>query len=148
PAPSVAPPAAPAAAPVAPVETIPPPAPGPTPPPNDWTASLLQFLPAIKACVFERMRAEAVLFAAGQPGHDVHVLLRLQEGRYADCTVTPLGGMPRFKKRSQGTRLAREEQLALLTLLPGQPPRGPCDRTEPALDVNGNPFGWITRKGC
>jgi uncharacterized membrane protein len=127
-----------------------PPAPvaSPPPPPADWTASLLQYLPAIKACVNERMRAEAVLFAAGRPGVGVRVLLRLQDERYADCEVLSMGSQPRIKGRPKGGALAPEERAALLTLLPGEPPRGPCDRNEPALDDKGNIFGWISRKGC
>jgi hypothetical protein len=64
-----------------------------------------------------------------------------------DCESS-VSGPVRISERKKNAPLGPAEQAVVLTLLPGEPPRGSCDRSEPALDDKGNPFGWITRKGC
>jgi uncharacterized membrane protein len=120
----------------------PPPSTGP-----DWAHSILEFLPALRMCVYENMRTEAVVYAEALGKGKFHLVLRLQGRRYADCETTGTGPA-RVSGRKRGGTLTPAEEVALVTLLPGDPPRGPCDVSEPALDDRGNPFGWITRKGC
>jgi uncharacterized membrane protein len=115
--------------------------------PADWGADLEQYLPAMRSCTFEALRTEAVVFAERRPNQTVHLVLRLADKRYADCEAPPYGPA-RVIPRGKNSRLSPAEQAVVLTLLPGQPPRGSCDRTEPALDDKGSPFAWITRKGC
>ena len=131
-------------------EARPTPTPAPTPAPSsgDWTASLITFLPSIKLCVRERPQTEAVVFAAARPDKGVHLVLRLPDERYADCELPPGRGAARLKLRPKGAALADEEQAALLTLLPHAAPSGGCFRSQLANDEQGNPYGWISRKGC
>ena len=117
------------------------------PAPRDWTHSLLDYLPALRACTFEAMHTEAVVFAEAKPKSAVHLVLRLSGRRYADCDALA-HGPARISHRPKMAVLSKAEQAAVLTLLPGEPPRGPCDVSEPAMDDKGNPFGWITRKKC
>jgi uncharacterized membrane protein len=117
------------------------------PTPNDWATEIEKFLPALRSCVNEALRTEAVVLIERKPNDNIHMVLRLPDKRYADCQVSSYGPA-RVIRRGKNAALKPEEQVALLTLLPGQPPIGSCDRTEPALDEKGTPFGWITRKGC
>jgi hypothetical protein len=122
--------------------------PTPAPSSGDWTASLVTFFPAIKACVRERMQTEAVVYAAVGPDKVVHLVLRLPGERYADCDLPPGRGRAKVKTRRPGTALASEELAAVLTLLPSEAPSEGCYRSQSALDELGNPFGWISIKGC
>jgi uncharacterized membrane protein len=115
--------------------------------PGDWAASFSEYLPALRACTYEAMRTEAVVFAERRANGVVHLVLRLPGKTYADCE-SPGEGSARISARPRNAPLAPPETAALITLLPGEPPRGKCDRSEPAFDDKGNPFGWITRKGC
>ncbi len=125
--------------------TLPPPAPASAL--SDWAASLGVFLPALRICTFEAMRTEAVLFAQKRPDNSVHLVLRLPGKVYADCKVGP-SGTAKLNQRPKDKPLLPQEQAVVLTLFPGAPPREPCYRNEPAVDSEGNPFGWISRKGC
>ena len=131
------------ASPVAP----PPAAPAPVAAVSDWAASLAAFIPALRICTFEAMRTEAVLFAQKKPDNSVRLVLRLPGKVHADCEVAP-SGTAKLNRLPKDKPLLPEEQAALLTLFPGAPPREPCYRNEPAVDSEGNPFGWISRKGC
>jgi hypothetical protein len=122
--------------------------PTPAPSSGDWTASLVTFFPAIKACVRERIQTEAVVFAAVRPDKVVHLVLRLPDERYADCELPPGRGNAKVKTRRKGATLASEELAAVLTLLPSEAPSEGCYRSQSALDEQGNPFGWISIKGC
>jgi uncharacterized membrane protein len=127
-------------------------APAPVAPPraptySDWAASLASFLPALRTCTFEALRTEAMVFAQTRPDKSVHLVLRLPNKVYADCEVA-VSGTVKLSQRAKDKPLLPEEQAAMLTLFPGAPPREPCYRNEPALDSEGNPFGWISRKGC
>jgi uncharacterized membrane protein len=115
--------------------------------PADWADRLEEFLPAVRSCTFEALRTEAVVFAEHRPNKNIHLVLRIPDRRYADCEAPPYGPA-RVIPRAKNSKLKPAEQTAVLTLLPGSPPRGSCDRTEPALDDKGNPFGWLTRKTC
>jgi uncharacterized membrane protein len=115
--------------------------------PADWATNLEEFVSALRSCTFEALRTEAIVFAEHRPNKSVHVVLRLPDKRYADCEAPPFGPA-RVIRRGKNAALSPAEQTALLTLLPGSPPRGSCDRSEPAFDDRGNPFGWLTRKGC
>ena len=115
--------------------------------PRDWADSIADYLPALRWCTYESLRTEAVLFAEPLPKDRFHLVLRGAGRRYADCETTN-SGPARVTSRKKGGKLSPAEEVAVLTLLPGEPPRGACDRSEPALDDRGNPFGWITRKGC
>jgi uncharacterized membrane protein len=112
--------------------------------PDDWTQSLVKYIPAIKACVFERMRTEAVMFATMRP-EGAHLVLRLPGQRYVDCDL-PAHGTARINNRPKGAALGPGETAAVLTFLPGEPPRDGCYETQPALDERGDPFAWISRK--
>ena len=114
---------------------------------SDWAAAISSFLPALRVCTFEAMRTEAVLFAQVRPDKSVHMVLRLPGKVYADCEVGT-SGTAKLSQRPKDKALRPEEQAALLTLFPGSPPREPCYRNDPAVDTEGNPFGWISRKGC
>jgi hypothetical protein len=113
----------------------------------DWADSLADYVEALRSCTVEALRTEAVLFAEKRPKNKVHLVLRLPGSAYVDCEAPP-SGSARLQPRDKGVPLAPAEQAALLTLLPGEPPRGPCDKSEPAFDDKGNPIGWITRKSC
>jgi hypothetical protein len=115
--------------------------------PADWAAALQSFIPALRICTFEALRTEAVLFAEHHPDPSVHMVLRLPGKVYADCDVNPAGAA-KMSRRSKDKELLPQEQGAMLTLFPGSPPREPCYKNEHALDTEGNPFGWISRKGC
>ena len=134
-----APPAA--AAPAAPA------APVSAPAPSDWAAAIASFIPALRICTFEAMRTEAVMFAQKRPDNSVHLVLRLPNKVYADCEVGP-SGTAKLNQRTKDKPLAPHEQAAVVTLFPGAPPREPCYKNDPAVDTEGNPFGWISRKGC
>jgi uncharacterized membrane protein len=123
------------------------PAAAPAPPPADWAASLAEYVPALRACVNEALRTEAVHFAERRGKDVVHLVLRLPGKSYVDCEAGS-SGPPKVTKRPRNQPLAAAEEAVVITLSPGEPPRGRCDRSEPALDERGNPFGWITRKGC
>ena len=101
---------------------------------------------AATGCIFEAMRAEAVVFAERR-GDVSHLVLRVQNKAYVDCESRG-DGSARIRERPRSTPLSGVESTTLITLFPGEPPRGKCDRSEPAFDEKGNPFGWITRKGC
>jgi uncharacterized membrane protein len=116
-------------------------------PPGDWAASFSEYLPALRACTYEAMRTEAVVFAERRAKGVVHLVLRLPGKTYVDCE-SPGEGTARISARPRNAPLAPPETAALITLFPGEPPRGTCDRSEPAVDEKGSPFGWITRKGC
>ena len=133
--------------PSAPSAPAPPPPTAATPAPPDWAAAIVSFLPALRLCTFEAMRTEAVVFAQMRPDKSVHMVLRLPGKVYADCEVTP-SGTAKLSQRPKDKPLLPQEQAALLTLFPGAPPREPCYRSDPAVDSEGNPFGWISRKGC
>jgi uncharacterized membrane protein len=113
----------------------------------DWASALGSFLPALRICTFEALRTEAVLFAEQRPDHSVHMVLRLPGKVYADCDVNPAGTV-KLNRRSKDKPLLPQEQAAVLTLFPGAPPREPCYKSDHAVDSEGNPFGWISRKGC
>ena len=81
--------------------------------------------------------------AAGAPAP----VLRLPGKVYADCEVGP-AGTAKLTRRAKDKPLLPEEQAVVLTLFPGAPPREPCYKNDPALDSEGYPFGWISRKGC
>jgi hypothetical protein len=114
--------------------------------PADWTGALPDYLAALRSCTFEALRTEAVHFAE-KKGNTVHLVLRTAGRRYADCEA-PGSGPARVSQRSRNAALSPAEQAVVLTLLPGDPPRGACFASEPAVDERGNPFGWITRKTC
>lgn len=114
---------------------------------SDWASQLQAFLPALRICTFEALRTEAVLFAEQRPDHSVHMVLRLPGKVYADCDVNPAGAA-RLSRRSKDKEPLPQEQVAMLTLFPGAPPREPCYKSVHAVDSEGNPFGWISRKGC
>jgi uncharacterized membrane protein len=116
-------------------------------PAGDWAASFSEYLPALRACTYEAMRTEAVVFAERRAKGIVHLVLRLPGKTYADCE-SPGEGSARISARPRNAPLAPPETAALITLFPGEPPRGKCDRSEPAFDEKGSPFVWITRKGC
>ena len=127
------------------------PSPAPTPAPalGDWVSSLVTFLPAIRACVQERSRTEAVVFAAVMPDKAAHLVLRLPEGRYADCHVPPGRGPVKVATRPRDSPSRPEERAAVLTLLRTGPPASePCYRPQPVLDDQGQRLGWIAIKGC
>ena len=105
------------------------------------------FLPALRICTFEALRTEAVMFAEHRPDKSVHMVLRLPGKVYADCDVSP-SGTAKLVRRSKDKELLPQEQGTMLTLFPGAPPREPCYKSEHAVDSEGNPFGWISRKGC
>ena len=88
-----------------------------------------------------------MVYAEARPKSAMHLVLRLQGGRYADCDALAYGPA-RVSQRPKNAALPKNEQGPVLTLLPGEPPRGPCNESTPALDDKGNPFGWITRKRC
>ena len=134
---SQGPPAASAPAPAAPAP----------PAPSDWAAAIGSFIPALRICTFEAMRTEAVVFAQKRPDNSVHLVLRLPGKVYADCEVGA-SGTAKLNQRGKDKALAPHEQAVVLTLFPGAPPREPCYRNEHAVDSEGNPFGWISRKGC
>jgi uncharacterized membrane protein len=115
--------------------------------PRDWADSLQDYVTALRSCLDEALRAEAVVFAEKRANDKVHLVLRLAGARYADCDVWGYGP-PRVVRRAKNEPLKPEEQAVVLTLLPGAPPRGACNATEPAVDERGNPFGWLTRKSC
>jgi uncharacterized membrane protein len=134
---------------VTPPAAAPPKAPSgsPAPAPGSWVDSLQDYLPALRSCTFEAMRTEAVVFAEAKPKSAVHLVLRLSGGRYADCDALNYGPA-RVVPRAKNAVLSKAEQGPVVTLLPGEPPRGTCFQSEPAMDDKGNPFGWITRKRC
>jgi hypothetical protein len=113
----------------------------------DWADSLVDYHGALRSCTSEVLRTEAVVFAEKRPNNKVHLVLRIPGPRYVDCEAAPEGAV-RVRPREKNAALSPVEQAVLLTLLPGEPPRGACDRSEPAFDEKGHPFGWITRKGC
>lgn len=117
------------------------------PAPVDWAADIGSILPALRVCTFEALRTEAVLFAQTRPDKSVHMVLRLPGKVFADCEVGP-AGTAKLVRRAKDKPLLPEEQAAVLTLFPGAPPREPCYKNDPALDSEGYPFGWISRKGC
>ncbi|HVQ30337.1 MAG TPA: hypothetical protein VMV21_12190 [Vicinamibacteria bacterium] len=123
-------------------------APTPAPSEGDWTASLITFLPSIKACVLARAGTEAVVFAAVRPDKVVHLVLRLPDERYADCDLPPGRGPATVTLRPKGADLAAEEQAALLILLPRPAPSEGCFRSQLTNDEQGNPYAWISRRGC
>lgn len=125
------------------------PAPTPAPARGDWIASVVTFYPAIKACVQESTKTEAVVFAALKPDKTTHLVLRLPAGRYADCLLPPGRGPARISLRPRDAPSSPEEQAAVLTLVPKQPPPAePCFRPQVVLDDQGQPLGWVALKGC
>lgn len=120
---------------------------GSAPVATDWAAEIVSFLPALRTCTFEALRTEAVVFAEKRPDHSVHMVLRLPSKVYADCEVGPSGTV-KLNQRTKDKPLLPQEQAAVLTLFPGAPPREPCYKSDAAVDSEGNPFGWISRKGC
>jgi hypothetical protein len=127
---------------------LPSPAPTPAPALGDWISSLSTFYPAIKECVQERMRAEAVVFAAIKPDKTTHLVLRLPGDRYADCQLPPGRGPAKVTLRPRGAPRRPEEQAAMLSLLSTPPPMEPCYRPQPVYDDKGERMGWATLKGC
>jgi hypothetical protein len=127
-----------------------PPSPAPTPAPalGDWISSLPTFHPAIKECVGELGKAEAVVFAAIKPDKTTHLVLRLPEDRYADCLLPPGRGPAQVSLRPPDTPTSAEERAAILSLLPTPPPMEPCYRPQAVFDENGERLGWIALKGC
>src|SRR5262249_33539228 len=89
----------------------PPPSPAPTPAParGAWISSLVPFMPAIKACVQETSRAEAVVFAAVTPDKAAHVVMRLPGSRYADCELPPGRGPTKVSLRPRDATTSPEE---------------------------------------
>jgi uncharacterized membrane protein len=128
------------------------PAPPAAPPPaqaatdTDWAVALADWVSAIRACTTEDLRMEAVHFAE-KKGDTLHLVLRRSGKRYVDCKV-PSRGPALLNPRKKNAQLSPAEQVVVVTILPGEPPRGVCYRSEPALDDRGHPFGWTTRKGC
>jgi hypothetical protein len=132
-------------------EPTPPPSTTPTPAPTlgDWISSISTFVPAIKACVQEQGRAEAVVFAAVTPDKTAHLVLRLPGGRYADCELPPGRGPARIATRRRDAPTSPEERAAVLTLLRmGPPVSEPCFRPQLVLDDEGRKLGWVSLKGC
>ena len=127
-----------------------PPSPAPTPAPalGDWISSLPTFYPAIKECVGESSRAEAVVFAATRPDKTTHLVLRLPEDRYADCLLPPGRGPAQVSLRPPDAPRSAEERAAIFSLLPTPPPMEPCYRPQAVFDENGERLGWIALKGC
>jgi hypothetical protein len=119
---------------------------GAVPAEADWASNLPDYLSALRSCTNEALRAEAVHFAEKKP-KVVHLVLRMPGNQYVDCEA-PASGPVRVKGRGKNAALHPAEEAVVLTLLPGVPPRGDCYRSEPAVDDRGNPFGWISRKGC
>jgi hypothetical protein len=126
------------------------PSPAPTPAPalGDWISSLTTFHPAIRECVGELSKAEAVVFAAVKPDKTTHLVLRLPEDRYADCLLPPGRGPAQVSLRPPDTPTSAEERAAILSLLPTPPPMEPCYRPQAVFDENGERLGWIALKGC
>ena len=134
-------------------EAAPPPPPStvPTPAPalGAWISSLVTFVPAIKACVQEASRAEAVVFAAVLPDKSAHLVLRLAGSRFADCELPPGRGPARVSLRPRDAPTTPEENAAVLTLLRmGPPVSEPCFRPQPVEDDEGRRLGWVAIKGC
>jgi hypothetical protein len=126
------------------------PSPAPTPAPalGDWISSVSTFYPAIKECVQERSRAEAVVFAAIEPDKTTHLVLRLPGDRYADCRLPPGRGPAKVTLRPRDAPKRVEEQAAMLSLLAAPPPMEPCYRPQAVYDDKGERVGWAALKGC
>jgi hypothetical protein len=126
------------------------PSPAPTPAPalGDWISSVATYYPAIKECVQERSRAEAVVFAAIEPDKTTHLVLRLAGDRYADCRLPPGRGPAKVTLRPRDAPRPAEEQAAMLSLLSTPPPMEPCYRPQPVYDDKGERMGWAALKGC
>jgi hypothetical protein len=116
------------------------PSPAPTPAPA--------FYPAIKECVQERSRTEAVVFAAIEPDKTTHLVLRLPGDRYADCRLPPGRGPAKVTVRPRDAPRRVEEQAAMLSLLATPPPMEPCYRPQAVYDDKGERVGWAALKGC
>ncbi len=132
-------------------EPVPTPSAAPTPAPalGDWISSLVTFLPAIRECVQVRSRTEAVVFAAVKPDKTAHLVLRLPEGRYADCHLPPGRGPAKVTLRPRNAPSPPEERAAVLTLLRTGPPASePCYRPQAVLDDQGRRLGWVSVRGC
>lgn len=127
------------------------PLPAPTPAPGlgDWISSLSTFFPAMKECVQERSKTEAVVFAAVKPDKTTHLVLRLAGGRYADCVFPPGRGPAKISLRPRDAPSSPEERAAVLTLLhAGPPPMEPCFRPQLVFDDQGQRLGWGSLNGC
>jgi hypothetical protein len=129
-------------------EARPSPAPTPAPALGDWISSLPTYYPAIKECVQERTRVEAVVFAAIKPDKTTHLVLRLPGDRYADCQLPPGRGPAKLTLRPRGASRPPEEQAAMLSLSATPPPMEPCYRPQPVYDDKGERMGWASLKGC
>jgi uncharacterized membrane protein len=126
------------------------PATAPKDPATDWSAYLIDFLPAIESCLAATAGPVAVTKAWPMNHGLVGVRLRDREGRRFDCLAPHQGGEPvAFDLVSEpGDRLPGEFH-PLFTPAPGAPPTGECYQNEHVPDPAGSePLGWLSYDAC
>ena len=117
------------------------------PPEPGWSFELATLLPAIRACLAENGTAAAVTRAWPMANDLAGVRVLRADGGRLDCVAAADGRRVVLTEPVvAGSRRAQEE-APLFTPKGGEPPRGPCVATVPAV-VGAERVGWLSYAGC
>lgn len=117
---------------------------------TDWSARLMDFLPAIETCLAASNGPMVVTKAWPLNRGLVGVRLLDPERRRFDCLAPHAGGAPVAYSaiEGDGTRLPGEFQ-PLFTPNPGQPPAGECYQHQQVFHpTTGAALGWLSYDTC
>ena len=117
------------------------------PPEPGCSFELATLLPAIRACLAENGTAAAVTRAWPMANDLAGVRVLRADGGRLDCVAAADGRRVVLTEPVvAGSRRAQEE-APLFTPKGGEPPRGPCVATVPAV-VGAERVGWLSYAGC
>ena len=117
------------------------------PPEPGWSFELAALMPAIRACLAENGTAAAVTRAWPMANDLAGVRVLRADGGRLDCVAAADGRRVVLTEPVvAGSRRAQEE-APLFTPKGGEPPRGPCVATVPAV-VGAERVGWLSYAGC
>ena len=117
------------------------------PPEPGWSFELATMQPAIRACLAENGTAAAVTRAWPMANDLAGVRVLRADGGRLDCVAAADGRRVVLTEPVvAGSRRAQEE-APLFTPRGGEPPRGPCVATVPAV-VGAERVGWLSYAAC
>jgi putative lipoprotein len=116
----------------------------------DWSAYLLDLLPAIHVCLANTPGSGPRVTKAWPMNHGmVGVRTRNGESGWFDCIAPMNGGVvDQFSRLDAGTQRLPAEGWVVYSPSPQYPPSGECYEHERVLGDSGQPLGWLSYDTC
>ena len=118
-----------------------------SPPEPGWSLELAALLPAIRACLAEDGAAAGVTRAWPMANDLAGVRVLRPDGGRLDCVAAADGRRVVLTEPVVAGSRRAEEEATLFTPKGGEPPRGPCVATVPAV-VGAERVGWLSYAAC